>query len=82
MAIELLDKANNPDHSSFTDLDDDDPEPEVQYISPYVNLSVITTITSRMKAPSGLLFTTRAQKMPADRTDYVSLSIPRAGMSF
>ncbi|XP_051767935.1 mitogen-activated protein kinase kinase kinase kinase 3 isoform X3 [Ctenopharyngodon idella] len=28
LAIELLDKANNPDHSSFTDLDDDDPEPE------------------------------------------------------
>uniref|UniRef100_A0A8C2E9Z7 Mitogen-activated protein kinase kinase kinase kinase n=1 Tax=Cyprinus carpio TaxID=7962 RepID=A0A8C2E9Z7_CYPCA len=33
LAIELLDKANNPDHSSYTDLDDDDPEPEVQYIS-------------------------------------------------
>uniref|UniRef100_A0A673MCQ7 Mitogen-activated protein kinase kinase kinase kinase n=1 Tax=Sinocyclocheilus rhinocerous TaxID=307959 RepID=A0A673MCQ7_9TELE len=32
LAIELLDKANNPDHSSFTDLDDDEPEPEVQYI--------------------------------------------------
>nr|XP_055039155.1 mitogen-activated protein kinase kinase kinase kinase 3 isoform X6 [Misgurnus anguillicaudatus] len=28
VAIELLDKANNPDHSSYTDLDDDDPEPE------------------------------------------------------
>ncbi|XP_057217528.1 mitogen-activated protein kinase kinase kinase kinase 3 isoform X5 [Triplophysa rosa] len=28
LAIELLDKANNPDHSSYTDLDDDDPEPE------------------------------------------------------
>ncbi|XP_016345307.1 mitogen-activated protein kinase kinase kinase kinase 3 isoform X4 [Sinocyclocheilus anshuiensis] len=28
LAIELLDKANNPDHSSFTDLDDDEPEPE------------------------------------------------------
>uniref|UniRef100_A0A8C2ELL7 non-specific serine/threonine protein kinase n=1 Tax=Cyprinus carpio TaxID=7962 RepID=A0A8C2ELL7_CYPCA len=33
LAIELLDKANNPDNSSYTDLDDDDPEPEVQYIS-------------------------------------------------
>uniref|UniRef100_A0A8C0YPZ7 Mitogen-activated protein kinase kinase kinase kinase n=1 Tax=Cyprinus carpio carpio TaxID=630221 RepID=A0A8C0YPZ7_CYPCA len=33
LAIELLDKANNPDHSSYTDLDDDDPEPEVQYMS-------------------------------------------------
>lgn len=28
LAIELLDKANNPDHTSYTDLDDDDPEPE------------------------------------------------------
>ncbi|KAM8852243.1 mitogen-activated protein kinase kinase kinase kinase 3-like isoform 5-T5 [Synchiropus picturatus] len=28
LAIELLDKANNPDHSSFNDLDDDEPEPE------------------------------------------------------
>ncbi|XP_051967542.1 mitogen-activated protein kinase kinase kinase kinase 3-like isoform X2 [Xyrauchen texanus] len=28
LAIELLDKANNPDQSSYTDLDDDDPEPE------------------------------------------------------
>ncbi|XP_042622495.1 mitogen-activated protein kinase kinase kinase kinase 3-like isoform X4 [Cyprinus carpio] len=28
LAIELLDKANNPDNSSYTDLDDDDPEPE------------------------------------------------------
>uniref|UniRef100_A0A671NT19 Mitogen-activated protein kinase kinase kinase kinase n=1 Tax=Sinocyclocheilus anshuiensis TaxID=1608454 RepID=A0A671NT19_9TELE len=33
LAIELLDKVNNPDSSSYTDLDDDDPEPEVQYIS-------------------------------------------------
>ncbi|CAI5654697.1 unnamed protein product [Oreochromis niloticus] len=28
LAIELLDKANNPDHSTFNDFDDDDPEPE------------------------------------------------------
>uniref|UniRef100_A0A3Q3BC29 Mitogen-activated protein kinase kinase kinase kinase n=1 Tax=Kryptolebias marmoratus TaxID=37003 RepID=A0A3Q3BC29_KRYMA len=28
LAIELLDKASNPDHSTFNDLDDDDPEPE------------------------------------------------------
>ncbi|XP_055083177.1 mitogen-activated protein kinase kinase kinase kinase 3-like isoform X7 [Periophthalmus magnuspinnatus] len=28
LAIELLDKANNPDHSTFNDIDDDDPEPE------------------------------------------------------
>ncbi|XP_071236497.1 mitogen-activated protein kinase kinase kinase kinase 3-like isoform X5 [Salvelinus alpinus] len=28
LAIELLDKANNPDHTTYNDLDDDDPEPE------------------------------------------------------
>lgn len=28
LAIELLDKASNPDHSTFNDIDDDDPEPE------------------------------------------------------
>uniref|UniRef100_A0A8C9WM03 Mitogen-activated protein kinase kinase kinase kinase n=1 Tax=Scleropages formosus TaxID=113540 RepID=A0A8C9WM03_SCLFO len=28
LAIELLDKANNPDHSLYPDFDDDDPEPE------------------------------------------------------
>ncbi|XP_036071373.1 mitogen-activated protein kinase kinase kinase kinase 3 isoform X4 [Oryzias melastigma] len=28
LAIELLDKANNPDHSTFNDFDDDEPEPE------------------------------------------------------
>uniref|UniRef100_A0AAQ5XC00 non-specific serine/threonine protein kinase n=1 Tax=Amphiprion ocellaris TaxID=80972 RepID=A0AAQ5XC00_AMPOC len=29
LAIELLDKANNPDHSTYNDFDDDDPEPEI-----------------------------------------------------
>uniref|UniRef100_A0A8C6ULN4 non-specific serine/threonine protein kinase n=1 Tax=Neogobius melanostomus TaxID=47308 RepID=A0A8C6ULN4_9GOBI len=29
LAIELLDKSNNPDHSTFNDIDDDDPEPEM-----------------------------------------------------
>ncbi|XP_041108116.1 mitogen-activated protein kinase kinase kinase kinase 3 isoform X7 [Polyodon spathula] len=29
LAIELLDKASNPDHSTFHDFDDDDPEPPV-----------------------------------------------------
>ncbi|XP_037322394.2 mitogen-activated protein kinase kinase kinase kinase 3-like isoform X6 [Pungitius pungitius] len=28
LAIELLDKSNNPDHSTFNDFDNDDPEPE------------------------------------------------------
>ncbi|KAG7492944.1 hypothetical protein MATL_G00019670 [Megalops atlanticus] len=28
LAIELLDKANNPDHSTYPDFDDDEPEPE------------------------------------------------------
>ncbi|EDL38529.1 mCG17909, isoform CRA_b, partial [Mus musculus] len=29
LAIELLDKVNNPDHSTYHDFDDDDPEPLV-----------------------------------------------------
>ncbi|XP_066451937.1 mitogen-activated protein kinase kinase kinase kinase 3 isoform X3 [Eleutherodactylus coqui] len=29
LAIELLDKVNNPDHSTYHDFDDDDPEPPV-----------------------------------------------------
>ncbi|XP_066552656.1 mitogen-activated protein kinase kinase kinase kinase 3 isoform X4 [Amia ocellicauda] len=29
LAIELLDKANNPDHTTFHEFDDDDPEPPV-----------------------------------------------------
>ncbi|XP_054606236.2 mitogen-activated protein kinase kinase kinase kinase 3 isoform X4 [Nothobranchius furzeri] len=28
LAIELLDKASNPEHSTYNDFDDDDPEPE------------------------------------------------------
>lgn len=31
LAIELLDKASNPDHSTYNDFDDDDPEPEVTF---------------------------------------------------
>uniref|UniRef100_A0A3P8ZFI8 Mitogen-activated protein kinase kinase kinase kinase n=1 Tax=Esox lucius TaxID=8010 RepID=A0A3P8ZFI8_ESOLU len=31
LAIELLDKASNPDHSTYNDFDDDDPEPEFKY---------------------------------------------------
>uniref|UniRef100_A0A673XCF9 Mitogen-activated protein kinase kinase kinase kinase n=1 Tax=Salmo trutta TaxID=8032 RepID=A0A673XCF9_SALTR len=30
LAIELLDKSNNPDHTTYNDFDDDDPEPEVE----------------------------------------------------
>uniref|UniRef100_A0A8C8HQ43 Mitogen-activated protein kinase kinase kinase kinase n=1 Tax=Oncorhynchus tshawytscha TaxID=74940 RepID=A0A8C8HQ43_ONCTS len=29
LAIELLDKSNNPDHTTYNDFDDDDPEPEI-----------------------------------------------------
>uniref|UniRef100_A0A8C9V880 Mitogen-activated protein kinase kinase kinase kinase n=1 Tax=Scleropages formosus TaxID=113540 RepID=A0A8C9V880_SCLFO len=36
LAIELLDKANNPDHSLYPDFDDDDPEPESCYFVPTV----------------------------------------------
>ncbi|XP_014010433.2 mitogen-activated protein kinase kinase kinase kinase 3 isoform X6 [Salmo salar] len=31
LAIELLDKASNPDHTTYNDFDDDDPEPEFKY---------------------------------------------------
>uniref|UniRef100_A0A673W5D5 Mitogen-activated protein kinase kinase kinase kinase n=1 Tax=Salmo trutta TaxID=8032 RepID=A0A673W5D5_SALTR len=34
LAIELLDKANNPDHTTYNDFDDDDPEPEVKFDPP------------------------------------------------
>lgn len=43
VAIELLDKANNPDHSSYTDLDDDDPEPEPPVCVPHRIRSVSRT---------------------------------------
>lgn len=32
LAIELLDKMNNPDHSTYHDFDDDDPEVGICYI--------------------------------------------------
>lgn len=57
LAIELLDKANNPDHSSYTDLDDDDPEPEVQYISLCDSQCYHSYHSYHMTTPSGLLFT-------------------------
>ncbi|KAJ8366043.1 hypothetical protein SKAU_G00148740 [Synaphobranchus kaupii] len=31
LAIELLDKASNPDHHNYPDFDDDEPEPEFKY---------------------------------------------------
>ncbi|XP_064173891.1 mitogen-activated protein kinase kinase kinase kinase 3-like isoform X5 [Anguilla rostrata] len=34
LAIELLDKANNPDHSTYPDFDDDEPEPEPPVVVP------------------------------------------------
>ncbi|XP_026131279.1 mitogen-activated protein kinase kinase kinase kinase 3-like isoform X8 [Carassius auratus] len=42
LAIELLDKANNPDHSSYTDLDDDDPEPEFKYRGLFLPVSPLS----------------------------------------
>ncbi|XP_017286064.1 mitogen-activated protein kinase kinase kinase kinase 3 isoform X5 [Kryptolebias marmoratus] len=39
LAIELLDKASNPDHSTFNDLDDDDPEPEFKYRGHFLPIS-------------------------------------------
>lgn len=48
LAIELLDKVNNPDHSTYHDFDDDDPEVGAvlltsiynTYIYMYVHLKV------------------------------------------
>ncbi|XP_059393621.1 mitogen-activated protein kinase kinase kinase kinase 3 isoform X4 [Carassius carassius] len=42
LAIELLDKVNNPDHSSYTDLDDDDPEPEFKYRGLFLPVSPLS----------------------------------------
>ncbi|XP_013873021.1 mitogen-activated protein kinase kinase kinase kinase 3 isoform X4 [Austrofundulus limnaeus] len=39
LAIELLDKASNPDHSTFNDLDDDEPEPEFKYRGHFLPIS-------------------------------------------
>ncbi|XP_038156489.1 mitogen-activated protein kinase kinase kinase kinase 3-like isoform X4 [Cyprinodon tularosa] len=39
LAIELLDKANNPDHSTFNDFDDDEPEPEFKYRGHFLPVS-------------------------------------------
>ncbi|KAM4591190.1 mitogen-activated protein kinase kinase kinase kinase 3-like isoform 14-T14 [Odontesthes bonariensis] len=39
LAIELLDKASNPDHSTFNDFDDDDPEPEFKYRGHFLPIS-------------------------------------------
>ncbi|XP_028844063.1 mitogen-activated protein kinase kinase kinase kinase 3 isoform X2 [Denticeps clupeoides] len=35
LAIELLDKASNPDHTAYSDLEDDEPEPESPPTVPY-----------------------------------------------
>ncbi|XP_058506769.1 mitogen-activated protein kinase kinase kinase kinase 3-like isoform X4 [Solea solea] len=39
LAIELLDKASNPDHSTYNDFDDDDPEPEFKYRGHFLPIS-------------------------------------------
>ncbi|XP_028325312.1 mitogen-activated protein kinase kinase kinase kinase 3-like isoform X9 [Gouania willdenowi] len=39
LAIELLDKSNNPDHSTYNDFDDDDPEPEFKYRGHFLPIS-------------------------------------------
>ncbi|XP_043108188.1 mitogen-activated protein kinase kinase kinase kinase 3 isoform X4 [Puntigrus tetrazona] len=50
LAIELLDKANNPDHSSYTDLDDDDPEPEFKYRGLFLPVSPLSRRVLRFAA--------------------------------
>ncbi|XP_008427053.1 mitogen-activated protein kinase kinase kinase kinase 3 isoform X8 [Poecilia reticulata] len=39
LAIELLDKSNNPDHSTYNDFDDDEPEPEFKYRGHFLPIS-------------------------------------------
>ncbi|XP_021166281.2 mitogen-activated protein kinase kinase kinase kinase 3 isoform X9 [Fundulus heteroclitus] len=39
LAIELLDKASNPDHSTYNDFDDDEPEPEFKYRGHFLPIS-------------------------------------------
>ncbi|XP_056104684.1 mitogen-activated protein kinase kinase kinase kinase 3 isoform X2 [Rhinichthys klamathensis goyatoka] len=50
LAIELLDKANNPDHTSYTDLDDDDPEPEFKYRGLFLPVSPLSRRVLRFAA--------------------------------
>lgn len=58
LAIELLDKASNPDHSTYNDFDDDDPEPEVTFDLLWLVTSVFkenkTTMIYLLLAPSFL----------------------------
>ncbi|XP_051936294.1 mitogen-activated protein kinase kinase kinase kinase 3-like isoform X2 [Hippocampus zosterae] len=39
LAKELLDRAKNPDHNSYNDFDDDDPEPEFKYRGHFLAIS-------------------------------------------
>ncbi|XP_036816084.1 mitogen-activated protein kinase kinase kinase kinase 3 isoform X2 [Oncorhynchus mykiss] len=39
LAIELLDKSNNPDHTTYNDFDDDDPEPEFKYMGHFLPIT-------------------------------------------
>uniref|UniRef100_A0A9J8DFU8 Mitogen-activated protein kinase kinase kinase kinase n=1 Tax=Cyprinus carpio carpio TaxID=630221 RepID=A0A9J8DFU8_CYPCA len=65
LAIELLDKANNPDHSSYTDLDDDDPEPEVQY------MSLCDSQFGQVKFDPPLTTETKPHHEPPDTDDFL-----------
>ncbi|XP_059929213.1 mitogen-activated protein kinase kinase kinase kinase 3-like isoform X10 [Gadus macrocephalus] len=39
LAVDLLDRASNPDHSAFPDLEDEDPEPEFKYRGHFLPIS-------------------------------------------
>uniref|UniRef100_A0A8D3E5N4 non-specific serine/threonine protein kinase n=1 Tax=Scophthalmus maximus TaxID=52904 RepID=A0A8D3E5N4_SCOMX len=61
LAIELLDKSNNPDHSTFNDFDDDDPEPEAEKLgitiyTQSVQFSTYTTFISPYRSQMGACF--------------------------
>lgn len=61
LAIELLDKVNNPDHSTYHDFDDDDPEVgtvfyrfyQVVYVT-YVYISIYVSESVCLSSGSNL----------------------------
>uniref|UniRef100_A0A670KEE5 Mitogen-activated protein kinase kinase kinase kinase n=1 Tax=Podarcis muralis TaxID=64176 RepID=A0A670KEE5_PODMU len=58
LAIELLDKMNNPDHSTYHDFDDDDPEVRIllSYKSQCICSFVIQCLLSRLQQEAGVIF--------------------------
>uniref|UniRef100_A0A8C7VBD3 Mitogen-activated protein kinase kinase kinase kinase n=1 Tax=Oncorhynchus mykiss TaxID=8022 RepID=A0A8C7VBD3_ONCMY len=75
LAIELLDKANNPDHTTYNDFDDDDPEPEVQ--SPPQPLQH-AYLLKHYESKSTMVLTSKMElsKQDISRKDYYCVWLP------